>query len=45
VVDSVFPFAAVPAAFARLAAGPLGKVVIAVSDGPDAAADGPEPPR
>jgi len=32
VVDSVFPFAAVPAAFARLAAGPLGKVVVAVSD-------------
>ena len=31
-VDAVFPFAAVPAAFARLAAGPLGKVVIAVAD-------------
>jgi NADPH2:quinone reductase len=36
-VDAVFPFAAVPAAFARLAAGPLGTVVIAVA-GADAPA-------
>lgn len=33
IVDSIFPFAEVPAAFARLAAGPLGKVIVAV-DGP-----------
>lgn len=45
VVDSVFPFTAVPAAFARLAVGPLGKVVIAVADGggPAARRPGPRP--
>jgi NADPH2:quinone reductase len=30
VIDSTFPFEEVPAAFARLAAGPLGKVLVAV---------------
>ena len=28
--DSIFAFAEVPAAFTRLAAGPLGKVIVAV---------------
>jgi NADPH2:quinone reductase len=31
VVDGVFPFAEVPAAFARLAAGPMGKVLVRVA--------------
>ena len=30
VIDHIFPFAELPAAFARLAEGPLGKVVVAV---------------
>jgi len=45
VVDSVFPFAAVPAAFARLAAGPLGKVVITVAAGGVTAEQGSAPRR
>lgn len=32
-VDSIHPMAAVPAAFARMAAGPLGKVAIAIGPG------------
>lgn len=33
VVDKVFPFDQLPAAFARLAQGPMGKVVLSVGDG------------
>lgn len=33
VVDSVFPFAQLPQAFARLAGGPMGKVVLRVREG------------
>lgn len=32
VIDSVFPFQQVPAAFARLAEGPMGKVLVEVAD-------------
>jgi len=32
-IDSVFPFTDLPQAFARLKAGPMGKVLLAVSEG------------
>jgi NADPH2:quinone reductase len=38
IIDSVFPLEEVPAAFARLAAGPLGKVLVRVRDVPTAPA-------
>jgi NADPH2:quinone reductase len=41
VVDSVFPLEEVPAAFARLAAGPMGKVLVRVGAGTTTAAAGP----
>jgi NADPH2:quinone reductase len=41
IIDSVFPLEEVPAAFARLAAGPMGKVLVRVGAGTTTAAAGP----
>jgi NADPH2:quinone reductase len=41
IIDSVFPLEEVPAAFARLAAGPMGKVLARVGAGTTTAAAGP----